>query len=110
MNNKEKLLTDIKNDDSVKRCHELERMIDENKEIKSLLNKKKHISKEMVAARHIGLTNTYNDYKRQYDEIDKEIAKYPFVNEYLELLDYLYNDLEIMTDYITSKINKELEN
>ena len=71
MNNKEKLLTDIKNDESVKRCHELERMIDENKEIKSLLNKKKHISKEMVAARHIGLTNTYNDYKRQYDEIDK---------------------------------------
>ena len=70
MNNKEKLLTDIKNDESVKRCHELERMIDEN----------------------------------------KEIAKYPFVNEYLELLDYLYNDLEIMTDYITSKINKELEN
>ena len=51
MNNKEKLLTDIKNDESVKRCHELERMIDENKEIKSLLNKKKHISKEMVAAR-----------------------------------------------------------
>ena len=99
MNNKEKLLTDIKNDESVKRCHELERMIDE-----------KHISKEMVAARHIGLTNTYNDYKRQYEEIDKEIAKYPFVNEYLELLDYLYNDLEIMTDYITSKINKELEN
>lgn len=46
MNNKEKLLTDIKNDESVKRCHELERMIDENKEIKSLLNKKKHISKE----------------------------------------------------------------
>ena len=110
MNNKEKLLSDIKNDKSVKRCHELERMIDENKEIKSLLNKKKYISKEMLAARHIGLINTYNDYKRQYDEIDKEIAKYPLVNEYLELLDYLYNDLEIMTDYITSKINKELEN
>lgn len=73
MNNKEKLLSDIKNDESVKRCHELERMIDENKEIKSLLNKKKHISKEMVAARHIGLTNTYNDYKRQYDELIKKL-------------------------------------
>ena len=80
MNNKEKLLTDIKNDESVKRCHELERMIDENKEIKSLLNKKKHISKEMVAARHIGLTNTYNDYKRQLIPLFEEFFYINYIN------------------------------
>ena len=110
MTNKEKLLNDLENDSLVKRCKELEKMIDNNKEIKALLNKKKHISKEMVAAKHLGLSNTYLDYKRQYDEIDQEIAKYPLISEYLELLDYLYNDLEIMTEYISNKINSSLEN
>ena len=109
MNSKEKLLADLSNQELVKRSHELEQLIDNNKEIKALLNKKKLISKEMVAARHIGLFNTYDDYKKQYDMIDREIAKYPFVEEYLDILDYLYNDLEIIADYIQNKINKALE-
>lgn len=109
MNSKEKLLADLSNQEFVKRSHELEQLIDNNKEIKALLNKKKLISKEMVTARHIGLVNTYDDYKKQYDMVDREIAKYPFVEEYLDILDYLYNDLEIIADYIQSKINKALE-
>lgn len=109
MKSKEKLLKDLKDSLIVKRCHELEKMIDNNKDILELLQQKKHISKEMVAASHMGLTNTYCEYKKEYDLIDEKIGEYPLVCEYLEILDDLHNDLEIIIDYISSHINEKLE-
>ncbi len=108
MNSLDKLISDIKNDEKIKRLKELEEYIDSNKEIKNLLNQKKHISKEMVLARKLNLENTYNEYKKEYDMIDLKISQSIFVEEYMDLLNDAHNDLEIMTAYLEKNINKHL--
>lgn len=108
MNSKEKLVSDISSDESVKRIKALEVIIDKDENIKKLLNEKKLVSKQMVAAKQLELFNTYNEYLKRYNEIDEEIANYPFVLEYMELLEEKHNDLEIMINYIEKKINDEL--
>lgn len=108
VNSLDKLISDIKNDEKIKRLKELEEYIDSNKEIKNLLNQKKHISKEMVLARKLNLENTYNEYKKEYDMIDLKISQSIFVEEYMDLLNDAHNDLEIMTAYLEKNINKHL--
>ncbi len=108
MKSKEKLLNDLSSLDIVKRSKELETLIDDNQELNNLLNERKNIAKEMTLASHLNLNNTYNDYKKKYDLINDEISNFPLVGEYLDILDILHNDLEIMTGYIENKINSEL--
>ena len=108
VNSLDKLIADIKDDPKIKRLKELEEYIDKDKDITSLLNKKKHISKEMVLARKLNLLNTYDEYKKEYDQIDDKIGNSLFVEEYMDLLNDAHNDLEIMIDYLEKNINKNL--
>ncbi len=109
MNSKDKLIQDLKNEPYVKRLNEIELIIDQNEEIKELLNKKKDISKKIVLARKLGLKNTVQSYQIEYNEIDEKIANYPLVEEYMDLLDMANNDLELMVNYIEEKINHKLK-
>ena len=108
VNSLDRLIADIKEEPKIKRLKELEEYIDKDKDITSLLNMKKHISKEMVLARKLNLLNTYDEYKKEYDQIDDKIGNSLFVEEYMDLLNDAHNDLEIMTAYLEKNINKHL--
>lgn len=108
MSNLDKLINDIKNDERIKRIKELEAFIDNNEDLKQLLERKKTISKEMVLCKHLGLDNAYLDYQKQYKEIDDMFANYPLVCEYMDLLQDAHNDLDIMVAYLQNKINAKL--
>ena len=108
MKTKQKVLDILNSDAKIKRIQELETFIDNSPVLKELLERKKEVSKQMVACKHIGLYNAYNEYKKEYDDIDIQIANYPNVEEYMELLDEAYNDYEIIVKYIENKVNDKL--
>ena len=110
MKSKEKLIGDVKNQPVSIRIAQIEQTIDNSEKLKSLLEQKKLISKEIVLARKLGLENTVLDYQRQYREIDDEIKKYPLIEEYMDLLDIAHNDLELMVNYLEQKINQHIKN
>lgn len=106
---KQELISLLNQDERIIKIKSLEHFIDSSPELYKLLERKKEVSKQMVMCRHIGLDNAYLEYKKEYEEIDILIASYPNVDEYMELLDEVYNDLQIMVSYIEDKINKKLE-
>ena len=109
MNSLEKLFDILDKDPYLKRLHELEEVLDKNKDIKDLIASKQEVSKQLMNAKVLGLTNTVADYKKAYDEINQKLIDYPFVEEYLELLDY-YNDLlKDMISYLEHRINRGLK-
>lgn len=99
----------LKEDERVIKIKSLEKIIDSSPELYKLLERKKEVSKQMVMCRHIGLDNAYLEYKKEFEEIDVLIASYPNVEEYMDLLDEVYNDLQIMVSYIEDKINRKIE-
>lgn len=110
MKTKDKLIDDVKNLDYVKRIKEIESYIDNNAELKKMLNEKKKISKEIVMAKQLGLVNTLASYEAEYKALDSKIAEYPLIEEYMDLLEEGHNDLSIMIEYIENKINSKIEN
>ncbi|MDE6656145.1 MAG: YlbF family regulator [Anaeroplasmataceae bacterium] len=92
----------------VKRIHEIEGFIDKNQEIQEMLKHLKDIQKKMVHAKEFNQPKQYMAYKKEYDEIYQEILDYPFVEEYLDLLEEVNQLLLSITNCIEEKINKEL--
>lgn len=109
MNKKEELLESIKELPLVKRIHELESYIDNNKRINELFKNLKEVSKQMVISKHIGHFENYKIYKEEYDEIKKECISYPFVEEYLDLLDEANELVKEISFIIEKDINEEIE-
>ncbi len=108
MINLDNLFALLDKDPYLERMHNLEMSMDQNKEIVNLINKKKEISKNMINSKVIGLTNNYLALKNEYDIINEQIKDIPFLDEYLDLLEY-YNDyLKTIISYLEDAINKEL--
>lgn len=108
MINLDNLFRLLDKDPYLERLHHLEAAMDSNKEIVNLINKKKEISKNMINSKVIGLTNNYESLKNEYNTINEQIKDVPFLDEYLDLLEY-YNDyLKTIISYLEDGINKEL--
>lgn len=108
MINLDNLFRLLDEDPYLERLHHLEAAMDSNKEIVNLINKKKEISKNMINSKVIGLTNNYESLKNEYNTINEQIKDVPFLDEYLDLLEY-YNDyLKTIISYLEDGINKEL--
>ena len=71
----------------VQRIHELETFIDQNKELQELVKHLKEVQKQMIHAKEFEQPKQYSVYKQEYDSIYNRILDFPFVEEYLELLE-----------------------
>ena len=109
MNSVDTLVSKLKNDETVKRIIELEKFIDNNQELKELIIRRNDVSKLILNSKRAGLINAYNDYKNEYDMITEKIMSYPFVEEYLDLLNQFNNEVKLINEYLENKINKILE-
>lgn len=108
MKTKNEIIDFFNNLEEVKRLKELEPYIKNNPEISSKFGKLKDIQKKMVAAKEFDQINQYNAYKREYDCLKKELFDLPFVEEYLELVDYVNNLLKNLAEEINYLIDKEI--
>ncbi len=88
------------------RIKELEKFIDNNAEINNKLSELKEIQKKMVNSKEYNQINQYNELSISYNNLKQEIIDYPFVEEYLELLDIVNDMLLNFTNSIEYKIDK----
>ena len=103
------LIDEFNNLEEVKRIHELEGFIDKNNDIKLLFKELKLKQKQLVNAKEYNQINQYNIYLNEYNDIYKKLIDYPFVEEYLELLDVvdkmLVNVCQNIENGLTKAIN-----
>ncbi|MBD5390946.1 YlbF family regulator [bacterium] len=94
----------------VQRIHELENYIDSNIKLNEAIVHLKEIQKQMVHAKEFHQTNQYAQLKKEYDEAYQEILDFPFVEEYIELLEETNEMFMDITNLIESKINEKIRN
>ena len=104
-----KLKEEFLNTELVKRIHSLEKIIDNNQELNQKPDSLKELQKKMVNSKEFNQINQYKVYKEEYDTLYNEVLEFPFVEEYLELLEEANNTLLDICYIIENKINKELK-
>ena len=110
MNSKIGLINYFNSLPEVKRIKELESYIDTNMDIKNTFNELKDIQKKLVNAKEFNQINQYNEYKKEYDNKYNLLLSYPFMEEYIELLDYVNNLLVNLTHELEYQIDKKINN
>ena len=104
-----KLKEEFLNTELVKRIHSLEKIIDNNQELNQKLDSLKELQKKMVNSKEFNQINQYKVYKEEYDTLYNEVLEFPFVEEYLELLEEANNTLLDICYIIENKIIKVLK-
>ncbi|MDE6583883.1 MAG: YlbF family regulator, partial [Anaeroplasmataceae bacterium] len=84
MNELKKAFLDIP---EIKRLKELEFVLDSNPQLNEKILALKDKQKQMVNAKEYHQLKQYNVYSSEYDQIYQEILDFPFVEEYLDLLE-----------------------
>ena len=104
MNNLDEIISYINDLPEIKRLHELDSFIDKNERIKNKINDINDIKKKMVNSKEFNQINQYKEYKEEYEKLLSELNDMPFIEEYLELVDYANNLLFEIKDRIEAKI------
>ena len=108
MTSKEKIIQYFNDLEEVKRLKELEPYIKSNNEINKKFDELKDIQKKMVASKELELTNQYLIYQKEYNKTKEELLDLPFVDEYLELVDYVNQMLDNLANEINYLIDKDI--
>ena len=74
--------------------------------LKEKIDALKNKQKQMINAKEFNQWNQYAIYKKEYDNIYKDILEYPFMEEYLDLLNEANEILGNISYIIENKINK----
>ena len=110
MKTKDKIIDYFNELPEVIRLKELEPYIKNNEDINNKFKYMKDLQKKMVASREFDLINQYNEYKKEYEMVKEELLDLPFVDEYLELVDYVNQLLNNLSNEINYLIDKEINN
>ena len=92
----------------VKRIHELENFIDNNKEIKKIFIEIKKLQKQIVNSKEYNQIKQYTIQMEEYENLKAKLLDFPFVEEYLEALDIIYKELSMFTSNVEDRLNKIL--
>jgi cell fate (sporulation/competence/biofilm development) regulator YmcA (YheA/YmcA/DUF963 family) len=103
----QKLIDSLQNQEDIKRFKELEKIIDHNEKIKTEYKKLLDLQKDMVGKeykKHKDLPTAIKNYEMQ----KQKMMEFYILEEYLDLLDSINEDLNMIKTIIETEINKEL--
>lgn len=103
------LLSDIEADLTIIRIKELERAINKNPEIEKLIEEMHDIEKKLVNSRFYRLKNASNDYLEELNNVKERLSNYPYVDEYLELIDEAYQTIKNICLIFEDEINNRIK-
>ncbi|MCR5647143.1 MAG: YlbF family regulator [Acholeplasmatales bacterium] len=106
MNNK--LLDYFNNIPEVIRLKELKKYIESNEKIINKFDEIKDIQKKIVNAKEFNQINQLKIYEDEYKKANEELLEIPFVEEYLELMDYVNNMLKNFSESLEYELNKKI--
>jgi cell fate (sporulation/competence/biofilm development) regulator YmcA (YheA/YmcA/DUF963 family) len=103
-----KLLEIIENDSDVVRFKELERVIDQNKNIQRTYKKLLDAQKRVVQTEQRHDENAVIAQKN-YEAMYSELVSYPPMQEYLDLIDLLNTDLSLIQQIIEQELSLDFD-
>jgi len=97
----------LNKDENIVRFKEIEQIIDSNKELNDAYKKLQDLQKLMVQKDAKKLDSTVET--ANYNEQLEVVLGHVLMSEYLDLLEVVNNDLQMIKNIITDEINMELE-
>ncbi len=101
------LIKMINCDEDIKRLHELENVVDNNKELKDKFSRLKEVQKELVNARFYKKDNPQL-LEKELENLKEEIKELPLISEYTDLLEIAYNMLLDIKNILETELNKSI--
>ena len=106
MNNK--LLDYFNNIPEVIRLKELKNYIESNEKIINKFDEIKNVQKQIVNARKFNQINQLKVYEDEYKRLNQELLDIPFVEEYLELMNYVDQMIKSFVKEVEYQIDKKI--
>lgn len=106
MNNK--LLDYFNNIPEVIRLKELKNYIESNEKIINKFDEIKNVQKQIVNAREFNQINQLKVYEDDYKRLNQELLDIPFVEEYLELMNYVDQMIKSFVKEVEYQIDKKI--
>lgn len=108
MNSLNELINLLATEENILRFKELEKAIDRNKELKQEFEYMLHLQKVMVQKEH-NKDNSFDIAEEEYTKQRTKIMDFYIINEYLDLLDLINNDLNMIQSIIESEISIDFD-
>jgi cell fate (sporulation/competence/biofilm development) regulator YmcA (YheA/YmcA/DUF963 family) len=109
MTEKEKLIQMILENEDIKRYKRIEKIINDNKDLKSKIGDLKSIQKQLVNAKEINKTEAIKTFEARYQERLEEIESYPLMSDYLALQSDINEMLQAIQDILQNGIESDFE-
>ena len=105
MTEKEKLIDLVIQNEEIQRYKRIEKVINDNKNLKAKFNQLKAIQKQMINAKQIGEQQAIIEFEKRYQTLLDEIESYPLMSDYLAL----QGDINEMLQQVQSIIEEGIE-
>ncbi|PKK96555.1 MAG: hypothetical protein CVV58_05760 [Tenericutes bacterium HGW-Tenericutes-3] len=105
MTEKEKLIDLVIQNEEIQRYKRIEKVINDNKNLKAKFNQLKAIQKQMINAKQIGKQQAIIEFEKRYQTLLDEIESYPLMSDYLAL----QGDINEMLQQVQSIIEEGIE-
>ena len=108
MNNLKKLIEELQNDEIIIRYKKLEDIIDQDKEITKKYKNLLELQKKMVNDQEKNRSNLQNS-TRDYEIAKTSLTSNIVISEYIELLEDINYDLQIIQNIIETEISADFK-
>lgn len=102
----DELLSYVKEHPLVKRYQELEEKIHQDKQLLQKYEQLKEYQKQLVNAK--ASKKPFAEIEKVYLATREELLTHPFMGEYLDVIEMVNSDLQLIQDIIASEINMDL--
>ncbi len=109
MTEKEKLIQMILENEDIKRYKRIEKIINDNKELKTKIGALKSVQKQLVNAKEIQKPEAILAFEARYQVLLDEIESYPLMSDYLALQGDINEMLQAIQDIIQNGIENDFE-
>lgn len=108
MNKLTELLNTLQNDVGLQRYKELEYIIDHDENLKKQYELLKDLQKELVRAETTKSANL-SVIKQEYDTQYEVVKNHVLLEEYIDLLESINNDIQMIQNIISDEINMDID-
>lgn len=105
---KQKLIEMIKNNEQIQRYKAIEKVINDNQDLKNKINQLKTVQKQLVNAKEIQKEKAIIHFQEIYDSLLEEIESYPLMSDYLALQGDINEMIQAIAEILEDGINNEL--
>ncbi len=109
MTEKEKLIQMILENEEIKRYKRIEKIINDNKELKMKIGALKSVQKQLVNAKEIQKPEAVRTFEARYQVLLDEIESYPLMSDYLALQSDINEMLQSIQDILQNGIENDFE-